>query len=296
MKQRTLAAQSGFERYTKKTRRAIFLEEMEQVVPWAELSALIEPVYPKVGQGRPPVGVERMLRIYFLQQWFNLSDPGVEEALYDSGALRGFVDIDLGREPVPDETTVCKFRHLLEEHKLGARIFERVQQHLQERGLRMGRGTIVDATIVHAPSSTKNREQKRDPEMHQTRKGKQWSLTTLAVGIFMIVLLVAMERLSPKAPAPLIAVAAGIAGAYFLNLGAHGVELVGHIPQGLPSFTPPVLSLAARLWPGALGIALMSFTETIAAGRAFVRSDEPSLHFNLEIAVAKYLGAAAGAS
>ena len=126
MKQRTLAAQSGFERYAKKTRRAEFLEQMERVVPWAELCALIEPVYPKAGQGRPPVGVERMLRIYFLQQWFNLSDPAVEEALYDSAALRGFVDIDLGREPVPDETTVCKFRHLLEEHELGARIFERV--------------------------------------------------------------------------------------------------------------------------------------------------------------------------
>ena len=133
MKQRTLAAQSGFERYTKKTRRALFLEEMEQVVPWAELCALIEPVYPKAGQGRPPVGVERMLRLYFLQQWFNLSDPAVEEALYESVSLRGFVDIDLGREPVPDETTVCKFRHLLEEHQLGARIFQRVQEHLQER-------------------------------------------------------------------------------------------------------------------------------------------------------------------
>jgi transposase, IS5 family len=123
MRQRTLAAQSGFERYTKKTRRAEFLEEMEQVVPWAELCALIEPVYPKAGQGRPPVGVERMLRIYCVQQWFNLSDPAVEEALYESVSLRGFVDIDLGREPVPDETTVCKFRHLLEEHQLGARIF-----------------------------------------------------------------------------------------------------------------------------------------------------------------------------
>jgi IS5 family transposase len=177
MKQRTLAAQSGFERYTKKTRRAEFLEEMEQVVPWAELCALIEPVYPKAGQGRPPVGVERMLRMYFLQQWFNLSDPAVEEALYESVSLRGFVDIDLGREPVPDETTVCKFRHLLEEHKLGARIFERVQEHLQERGLRIGRGTIVDATIVQAPSSTKNGKQKRDPEMHQTRKGKQWCVS-----------------------------------------------------------------------------------------------------------------------
>src|SRR5450631_1083603 len=116
MKQRTLAAQSGFERYTKKTRRAEFLEEMEQVVPWAELCALIEPVYPKTGQGRPPVGVERMLRLYFVQQWFNLSDPAVEEALYESVSLRQFVGIDLGREPVPDETTACKFRHLLEDY------------------------------------------------------------------------------------------------------------------------------------------------------------------------------------
>src|SRR5712671_4572950 len=150
MKQLTLAA-VGFERYAKTTRRAAFLAEMERVVPWSALCALIEPFYPKPGNGRPPVGVERMLRIYFLQQWFNLSDPAVEEALYDSVSLRGFVDIDLGREPAPDETTVCKFRHLLEEHKLGARIFERVQEHLQERGFRIGTGTIVDATIVHAP-------------------------------------------------------------------------------------------------------------------------------------------------
>src|SRR5437667_6581821 len=153
MKQLTLAA-VGFERYAKTTRRAAFLAEMERVVPWSALCAVIEPFYPKPGNGRPPVGVERMLRIYFLQQWFNLSDPAVEEALYDSAALRGFVDIDLGREPVPDETTVCKFRHLLERHQLGGgRIFERVQEHLQERGLRIGTGTIVDGTIVHHPSS-----------------------------------------------------------------------------------------------------------------------------------------------
>jgi transposase, IS5 family len=112
---------TGFERYTKKTRRALFLEEMEQMVPWTELSALIEPCYPNAGNGRPPVGVERMLRIYFLQQWFNLSDPAVKEALYDSAVMRDFVGIDLGREPVPDETTVCKFRHLLEEYGLGGR-------------------------------------------------------------------------------------------------------------------------------------------------------------------------------
>src|SRR2546426_12083372 len=174
MKQRTLAMMTGFEQYTRKTRRAIFLEAMEQVVPWRELCALVEPHYPQPGKGRRPVGVERMLRTYFLQQWFNLSDPGVEEALYDSVGMRQFVGIDLGREPVPDETTVCKFRHLLERHGLGERIFERVGAHLQQKGQRLSTGTIVDATIINAPSSTKNARRERDPEMHQTRKGKQW--------------------------------------------------------------------------------------------------------------------------
>jgi IS5 family transposase len=172
--QRSLAMMTGFERYTKKTRRETFLEEMEQVVPWRELCALIEPHYPKAGNGRPPVGVERMLRMYFLQQWFNLSDPAVEEALYDSPVMRQFVGIDLGQEPAPDETTVCKFRHLLEEHELGEKILGTVNVHLQARGVRITTGTIVDATILHAPGSTKNREQRRDPEMHQTKKGKQW--------------------------------------------------------------------------------------------------------------------------
>ena len=165
---------TGFERYSKQTKRVLFLEEMEQVVPWHALCALIEPHYPKAGNGRPPVGVERMLRIYFLQQWFNLSDPGVEEALYDSAALRQFAGIDLGCEPAPDETTVCKFRHLLEEQHLGGEMLETVNRHLQEKGVRITTGTIVDATIIHAPSSTKNREEKRDPEMHQTKKGQQW--------------------------------------------------------------------------------------------------------------------------
>src|SRR5947208_574527 len=131
MKQRTLAMMTGVEQYTRKTRRAIFLEEMEQVVPWRELCGVVAPHYPKPGNGRPPVGVERMLRIYFLQQWFNLSDPGVEEALYDSVVMRQFVGIDLGCEPVPDETTVCKFRHLLEEHRLGEQILGQVNLHLQ---------------------------------------------------------------------------------------------------------------------------------------------------------------------
>jgi transposase, IS5 family len=136
MRQQTLAMTTGFERYTKKTRRAEFLDEMEQVVPWRELTALIEPVYPKAGNGRRPVGLERMLRIYFLQQWFNLSDPAVEEALYDSPVMRQFAGIDLGNEPLPDETTVCKFRHLLEEHRLGGEILETVNLYLQQRARR----------------------------------------------------------------------------------------------------------------------------------------------------------------
>jgi len=165
---------TGFERYTKKTRRAMFLEEMEQVVPWGKLCGLIEPHYPKPGKGRRPKELEQMLRTYFLQQWFNLSDPAAEEALYDSAVLRQFVGIDLGSEPVPDETTICKFRHLLEEHNLGEEILGTVNLHLQAKGVRITTGTIVDATIIHAPSSTKNREQSRDPEMHQGKKGKTW--------------------------------------------------------------------------------------------------------------------------
>jgi len=165
---------TGFERYTKKTRRATFLEEMEQVVPWAKLCALVEPHYPKAGNGRRPKELGQMLRIYFLQQWFNLADPAVEEALYDSATLRQFAGIDLGAEPVPDETTVCNFRHLLEENHLGEEILGRVNLHLQAKGVRITTGTIVDATLIHAPSSTKNREQSRDPEMHQVKKGKNW--------------------------------------------------------------------------------------------------------------------------
>jgi len=163
-----------FEKYKKPTRREQFLAEMEQVVPWKELCTLIEPYYPKPGRGRPPIGLERMLRIHFLQSWFNLSDPGAEEALYDMESMRRFVGIDLGNEPVPDETTICKFRHLLEAHDLGERIFREVNAHLESRGMRLSEGTIVDATIINAPSSTKNREKKRDPDMHSTKKGNQF--------------------------------------------------------------------------------------------------------------------------
>jgi len=168
-------AEVTFEPYRKSTRRERFLDEMNRVVPWAELVAVIKPVYPKAnGAGRPPVGIERMLRLHCLQQWFNLSDPAVEEALYDSRAMRQFVGIDLGREPVPDETTICKFRHLLETHQLGQQLFARIGEYLTKQGLQVNRGTIVDATIISAPSSTKNRTKERDPEMHQTKKGQQW--------------------------------------------------------------------------------------------------------------------------
>jgi IS5 family transposase len=173
MKAQTLA---GFERYGKTTKRAAFLAQMDQAVPWCDLCALIEPVYPKAGPqgGRPPTGLAKMLRIYFLQAWFNLSDPGVEEALYDSATMRGFVGIDLGVEPVPDETTVLNFRHLLEQNELGEPILKAVNQHLKRHGIKVTTGTIVDATIISAPSSTKNEDQERDPQMHQTAKGKQW--------------------------------------------------------------------------------------------------------------------------
>jgi transposase, IS5 family len=173
MRQLTLAT-AGFEKYRKPTRRAAFLAEMERVAPWRELCALVEPFYPKPGNGRPPIGLERMLRLHFLQHWFNLSDPAAEEALYESVSMRRFVGIDLGREPVPDETTILNFRHLLERHGLGEALFERVNEHLAARGLKVAGGTIVDATILAAPSSTKNAAQARDPEMHQTRKGQQW--------------------------------------------------------------------------------------------------------------------------
>ena len=176
MKKQLTLASNDFERFRKPTRREKFLAEMNTVVPWAQLAAVIEPYYPKSTSagGRPPVGLERMLRIHCLQLWFDLSDPAVEEALYDSRAMRAFVGIDLGREPVPDETTVMRFRHLLEQQQLGAKMFEVVGQVLQRRGLRLSKGTIVDATIIAAPSSTKNAEGERDPEMHQAKKGEQW--------------------------------------------------------------------------------------------------------------------------
>jgi IS5 family transposase len=152
----------------------LFLDEMEVVVPWSELQALVAPHYPKAGNGRRPVGLAIMLRTYFMQQWFNLSDPGVEEAFYESATLRRFAGVDLGVAPAPDETTVLRFRHLLEKHQLGGAMLDAVNLHLAAKGIRIETGTIVDATIIHAPSSTKNEKKERDPAMRQARKGKQW--------------------------------------------------------------------------------------------------------------------------
>ena len=159
----------------KKTRREQFLEEMDEAMPWGDLLRIVNRRYRKVDEnGRPKMPAERMLRIYFLQQWFNLSDPGAEEALYDSASMRMFAGIELGQEAIPDETTILNFRRFLEAHELPQKFFERVNRILEDKGLLIKSGTIVDATIINAPSSTKNKLKQRDPEMKQTKKGNQW--------------------------------------------------------------------------------------------------------------------------
>ncbi len=169
---------SDYEQTTakKQTKREKFLSEMEAVVPWQALMALIEPHDPKTSKkgGRPPYPLATMLRIHLLQQWYSLSDPAMEEALIEVPTMRRFAGIDWITDRIPDETTILSFRHLLEKHDLGVAIFEAVKAHLSERGMTMRQGTIVDATLIAAPSSTKNKAGQRDPEMHQTKKGNQW--------------------------------------------------------------------------------------------------------------------------
>jgi IS5 family transposase len=174
MKQLTLATGTGFELHARPTRKAEFLAKMETLMPWAEFCTLIEPHYPKAGNGRPPVGLERMLRMYWIANWFNLADEACEDAFYDIAVFREFCGFDLGRERIPDATTLLKFRHLLEEHEIGKAMFARVGALLQANGVKVSGGTIVDATLIAAPPSTKNEEKARDPEMHQTKKGNQW--------------------------------------------------------------------------------------------------------------------------
>jgi len=177
MKQMSLG-ESGFERKTKRTRKREFLDEMNLVVPWAELVSLIAPHAPAPGSkgGRPPFAVETMLRIHFLQQWLNLSDPAMEEALYDMALFREFMGLDTGEDSLPDESTILRFRHLLEAHSLSLQILATVNATLAAKGLLVKSGTVVDATLIAAPSSTKNSSGERDPEMHQTKKGNQWHL------------------------------------------------------------------------------------------------------------------------
>lgn len=173
MKQQSFAS-LAYENKKKKTRRELFLAEMEQVVPWSLLESLVEPHYPKGANGRPPMGLSKMLRIYCLQQWFNLSDPGMEDALYDIEAMRRFAGFELGVDAIPDESTILLFRRLLERHELTDQFFLQINAYLKERGLIVQEGTMVDATIIHAPSSTKNKDKARDPDMSSTKKGNQW--------------------------------------------------------------------------------------------------------------------------
>lgn len=173
MKQRGLT-DNGFTKHPKKTRKAVFLEEMERVVPWLRLVALIAPHYPKPGKGRRPYRLETMLRIHFMQQWFSYSDPAMEEALHDIPLLRAFAGLDATVDAMPDETTMLKFRRRLERHDLAEALLAEVNALLVERGLMVKQGTMVDATLVAAPTSTKNASGKRDPQMSSTKKGNQW--------------------------------------------------------------------------------------------------------------------------
>jgi IS5 family transposase len=174
VKQMTFATAKGFQVHGRATRKAEFLARMQVLVPWAQFCALIEPHYPKAGNGRPPIGLERMLRMYFIANWFNLADEACEDALYDVPAFRDFCGIDLGRERVPDATTLLNFRHLLEQHRIGAALFATIGELLQANGMKLSGGTIVDATLIAAPPSTKNAAGERDPQMHQSKKGNQW--------------------------------------------------------------------------------------------------------------------------
>lgn len=173
MKQTTFASMV-YENKKKETRREKFLREMNRAIPWDRLVSLLEPYYPKSGNGRRPMPLEQMLRIYFMQQWYSLSDPAMEDSLYDMESMRRFAKIEMGEDPVPDETTILNFRRLLEQHQLTAQLLEDINAFLEDKGLLLKGGSIVDASIIPAPSSTKNRGKKRNPEMSSTRKGNKW--------------------------------------------------------------------------------------------------------------------------
>ncbi|EGQ95934.1 transposase DDE domain protein [Vibrio cholerae HC-49A2] len=166
-------ADGEFSNKRRQTRKELFLARMEKLLPWSQLLAVIEPFYPKAGNGRRPYPLETMFRIHCMQQWYSLSDEAMEDALYEIASMRLFAHLSLDRA-IPDRTTIMNFRHLLEQHQLGRSVFEPINQWLSERGVLMKQGTLVDATIIEAPSSTKNKTNQRDPEMHQTKKGNEW--------------------------------------------------------------------------------------------------------------------------
>jgi len=219
-------AQVEYGKKKKRTRREVFLEKMEQVVPWSRLMEVIEPHYPKSGKrGRPPIGLERMLRMYFVQQWYGLADEAVEDAIYDSQALRNFMDIDLSRQSVPDATTLMGFRHLLEANDLPQAMLVEVNAMLIERGLLMSKGTLVDATLIAAPTSTKNQDHARDTKMHQTKKGNQWYFGMKAhIGV----------DAETKLVHSVEATAANVADSRVLAQLLHGEETEGLRRSGLP--------------------------------------------------------------
>lgn len=171
MKQLSLANVNGFDQHSRDTRKAAFLARMDKLVPWGEFCVLIEPHYPKAGSGRRPRELQTMLRMYCSANWFNLADEACEEALYDTPLFGNFCRVDLGQERVPDATTLLQFRHLLKQHELGHAMFRKIGELLLNQGLKLSGGTIIDATIISAPSSSKNQDQARDPDMHQTKKG-----------------------------------------------------------------------------------------------------------------------------
>ncbi len=277
MTHQTTFAQAEFSAKKKRTRREEFLARMEEVIPWGKLLAVIAPHYPKGERGRPPMGLERMLRVYFLQQWYGLADEALEDALYDSQALQRFARIELGAEGVPDATTLLKFRRLLESHDLCKALFTAINADLAARGLLLREGTLVDATLIAAPTSTKNEHRKRDPEMHQTKKGNQWYFGLKAH--------IGADRDS-KLVHTVVVTAANVADVTQTAALLHGEETEVHADAGYTGVEkrPEILAMQRRIdWriatkrslikalaEGAQKDALKAVEKTKAAVRAFV--------------------------
>ncbi len=275
MKQSSFA-EAEFAGKKKLTRRERFLAEIEAITPWPALVAALLPYYPKGdGRGRPPIGLERMLRMYIVQQCLGLSDEGIEDAIYDSQSIRGFVGIDLTHESAPDATTLLKFRRLLEQHNLTRRIFNEINGHLANKGLVMREGTIVDATLIAAPPSTKNRDGERDPEMHQSKKGNDWHFGMKAhVGVDMITGLVHTVVGTAGNVADVTQAHALLHGGENVVLGDAGYQGVGKRPENagkaIDWCTAMRPSARKMLQTSAPGCALDKFEQVKASLRAKV--------------------------